>query len=86
LREALEREQENSYKLLSDVHKSLADNQTVKEQLEDRQREIRALHLENKRQMERTREVELENDRIKQENVYIMQQRDSELNKLKAYI
>ena len=80
----MEREQENSYKLLSDVHKCLADNQTVKEQLEDRQREIRALHLENKRQMERTREVELENDRIKQENVYIMQQRDSELYKLKA--
>ena len=36
LREALEREQENSYKLLSDVHKCLADNQGIKEQMEDR--------------------------------------------------
>jgi hypothetical protein len=36
LREALEREQENSYKLLSDVHKCLAENQAIKEQMEDR--------------------------------------------------
>lgn len=31
LREALEREQENSYKLLGDVHKCLAENQSAKE-------------------------------------------------------
>lgn len=33
--------------------------------MDDRQREIRALQQENRRQIERAREVEVENDKLK---------------------
>ncbi len=42
--------------------------------------------MENKRQLERTREVELENDRLKQENLFLSQTRDADISKLKSYI
>ena len=42
--------------------------------------------MENKRQLERTREVELENDRLKQENLFLQQTRDADISKLKSYI
>jgi uncharacterized protein YlxW (UPF0749 family) len=54
--------------------------------MEDKQREIRALHMEHKRQIERTREVELENDRLKQDHIYQLQSRDADNTKLKSYI
>lgn len=44
------------------------------------------MHLENKRQIERIREVELDNDRLKQENIFSLQQKDSEIMKLKNYV
>lgn len=70
LREALEKEQENSYKLLEDIHRSMTDNKMLKDQIEEKQREIRSLILENKKQSERQREIELENDKLKQEQAY----------------
>ena len=42
--------------------------------------------MENKRQIERTREVELDNDRLKQENLFLSQTRDADISKLKNYI
>ena len=65
LRDALEKEQENSYKLLEDIHRSLTDNKMMKDQIEEKQREIRSLILERKKQAERQREVEIENDKLK---------------------
>ena len=49
LRDALEKEQENAYALLKDIHKHVSDNKTLKEQLEDKIRDTNALQKENKR-------------------------------------
>ena len=42
--------------------------------------------MENKRQGERTRDVELENDKLRQETTFIIQRSDNDISKLKAYI
>ena len=39
LREALQKEQENSYRLLQDVHKSLSDFKSVKDSLDSKSKE-----------------------------------------------
>ena len=53
--------------MLKEIHKHVSDNKSLKDQFEDKQRESKSLQLENKRQIERAREVELENDKLKQD-------------------
>ena len=49
LRDALEKEQENSYKMIKDIQKYILDNKSLKENMENRNRELRCLELESKR-------------------------------------
>jgi len=58
----------------------------LKDQLDDRNREARSLQQENKRQIERARDVEVENDKLKKDASYLVSRSDSETSKLKAYI
>jgi hypothetical protein len=75
-REALEREQESSYQLLSDVHKATGEVQVLRDQLEEKLMEIRHLREENKRQIERAREVELENEKLQKDQQYVVHRSD----------
>eukprot|EP00347_Sterkiella_histriomuscorum_P023139 403335798 len=86
LREALQKEQENSYRLLSDVHKTLSDMKGIKESLEMKSRENHQLQMDVKRHIEINNDIEHENDRLKQGANHLMQRNDEETHKLKSHV
>lgn len=57
LREALQKEQENSYRLLQDVHKSLSDIKAIKDTIDAKNKENHQLQAESKRSFEINKEL-----------------------------
>ncbi len=72
LRDALEKEQENAYQILNELHAANSENKAVKEALEEKAREARALKEENKRLVEKCRDAEIENDKIRKDHGYLL--------------
>jgi hypothetical protein len=71
-RDALEKEQENAYQILNELHAANSENKVVKDSLDEKSREVRALKEENKRLIEKCRDVEIENDKIRKDHGYLL--------------
>ena len=58
----------------------------LKEQLDERTREARVLKDDNKRLVEKYREGEIEIDKVKKENGYVIQRSECDIKKLQDYL
>jgi hypothetical protein len=79
LRDAMEKEQSTSYNLLQEAHKTNSDNKLFHNQLDDKEREA-------VRQAGRLRELELENEKLRKDNDFLLQRTDQDISKLQSYL
>lgn len=86
LRNSLEKEQETSYKTLSDLHKAMQDGKGAKDFAEEKGKDFKRITDELKRVTDRSREMELENEKIKKESSYLMTRTDQDHKQLNVYL
>jgi predicted RNase H-like nuclease (RuvC/YqgF family) len=81
-RDALEKEQENAYQILNELHAANSENKALKDSLDEKSREARALKEENKRLIEKCRDCEIENDKIRKDHGYLLSRSEIDIKKL----
>lgn len=64
------------------MHNTHNEDRHLKDQLEEKMREIRSLREENKRITDRLREAEHNSEKVKQDNTYLLQRTEGDISKM----